>query len=82
MQRDVQLEYKTLHWIANLLQEAPKEDFDEWIRDGKILCRVFNELVFNSVPFDMVDSRDIEVSGFVHVEFVSAKAGQWLWLSW
>ena len=72
MQRDVQLEYKTLHWIANLLQEAPKEDFDEWIRDGKILCRVFNELVFNSVPFDMVDSRDIEVSGFVHVEFVSA----------
>ena len=38
-----------------MLQESPKCDFDEWIQDGKVLCRVFNQLVFNSVPIDIVD---------------------------
>ena len=44
--------------------EAPKIDFDEWIRDGKILCRVFAKLVFNSVPRDIVDvpTNDVKVS--------------------
>jgi hypothetical protein len=50
--------------LTKIWQEVPKEDFDEWIRNGKILCKVFNALVFNSVPFDMVDSRDIEVVTF------------------
>ena len=59
---DVQLEYKTFQWLANLLQESPKVDFDEWIEDGTVLCRAFNELVFNSVPFDLVDSPDVKAS--------------------
>ena len=63
-QRDVQLEHKTANWIANLLQETPEnEDFDDWIKDGKVLCRVMNKLRFNGVPNDMVSvpSNDIEV---------------------
>ena len=45
-------------------------DFDEWIRDGRIICRVFNQLVFNSVPIDVTTTmpRDIEVSDRVRVQ--------------
>ena len=55
----MRLEYKTANWIANVVRELPPEgtDFAAWIQDGKILCRVLNELVFNSVPFDI--STDI-----------------------
>ena len=62
-QVDVKLEHKTLQWLANLLQETPKNvDFAEWLIDGKVLCRAFNALVFNSVPFDLVDSQhDVKV---------------------
>lgn len=55
--RDVKLEHKTLQWIINVINEIPKCDFDEWIQDGKILCRLFNEIVFNSVPIDITESQ-------------------------
>ena len=63
---DVRLEHKTFQWLVNLLQDAPPKDvnFDEWVRDGTVLCKAFNALVFNSVPFDLVDndnSHDIKV---------------------
>ena len=52
---NVKLEYKTANWIANVINEIPEEgqDFAEWIKDGKILCRFLNILVFNSVPIDV-----------------------------
>ena len=69
-QRDVKLEYKTANWIANLLQEDPRskaqEDlqFDEWIQDGRVLCRVINKYFFNAVPADIVNvsNNDVTVS--------------------
>ena len=69
-QRDVQLECKIANWLATEVQEAPKVDFDEWIKDGRIICRVFNQLVFNSVPIDITQSlpRDVEVSDPVRVQ--------------
>ena len=56
--------------MANEVQESPKVDFDEWIRDGRLICRVFNQLVFNSVPIDITETidRDVEVSDRVRVQ--------------
>ena len=69
LQRDVHLEHKTANWIANLLQDTPaeNEDFDDWIKDGKILCRVINNLMFNAVPTDIVSvtSNDVEVKNTI-----------------
>ena len=59
------MEHETANWIAKLLEETPEnEDFADWINDGKIICRVTNELVFNGVPIDFfsVSVQDIEVS--------------------
>ena len=63
------MEHKTANWIANLLQDTPaeNEDFDDWIKDGKILCRVINNLMFNAVPTDIVSvtSNDVEVKNTI-----------------
>ena len=58
----MQLEYRTANWIANLLQEAPT-DFDEWIEDGRVLCRAINKIIFNAVPNDIINapSNDVKV---------------------
>ena len=69
------MEHKTANWIANLLQDTPaeNEDFDDWIKDGKILCRVINNLMFNAVPTDIVSvtSNDVEVKKYHFVEVIN-----------
>ena len=53
-----------------MLQEDPRskaqEDlqFDEWIQDGRVLCRVINKYFFNAVPADIVNvsNNDVTVS--------------------
>ena len=60
------MEQEAANWIANVLEETPgNEYFDDWIKDGKIICRLINTLVFNGVPVDFfsVSVRDfLEVS--------------------
>ena len=56
----MQLEYRTANWIANLLQEAPT-DFDEWIEDGRVLCRAINKIIFNAVPNDIINAPNNDV---------------------
>ena len=70
----MQLEYRTANWIANLLQEAPT-DFDEWIEDGRVLCRAINKIIFNAVPNDIINapSNDVKVCTTMYYQVVYTK---------
>ena len=54
--RDLDLQGKVLLWIMETLGEKPKgfSDFDHWIKDGSVLVKVMQLMVFNSVPIDVV----------------------------
>ena len=62
LQRDVNLQQKVLNWIMEILDEKPKGkvDYDHWIADGRVLVKVMQYLMFNSVPLDFVTTSSMQ----------------------
>merc|ERR1712087_999692 len=51
-ERDAALEQKVVNWISSVIDERPLTDYEHFIQDGSVLCRVMTSIVFNSVPLE------------------------------
>lgn len=65
-QKDLELERKVMQWIVNIIKEKPESpsQYDRWIQDGSVLAKLMINIVFNSVPIEVVHSNWGSVSVF------------------
>ena len=58
-----------MQWIVNIIKEKPESpsQYDRWIQDGSIIAKLMINIVFNSVPIEVVHSNWGSVS--VHTSF-------------
>jgi len=57
--KDLELERKVMQWIVNIIKEKPESpsQYDRWIQDGSIIAKLMINIVFNSVPIEVVHSN-------------------------
>lgn len=57
--KDLELERKVMQWIVNIIKEKPESpsQYDRWIQDGSVLAKLMINIVFNSVPIEVVHSN-------------------------
>ena len=58
-----------MQWIVNIIKEKPESpsQYDRWIQDGSVIAKLMINIVFNSVPIEVVHSNWGSVS--VHTYF-------------
>jgi len=57
--KDLELERKVMQWIVNIIKEKPESpsQYDRWIQDGSVIAKLMINIVFNSVPIEVVHSN-------------------------
>ncbi|XP_023225250.1 myophilin-like [Centruroides sculpturatus] len=59
-QRDGVKEGQILVWIWNLLEEAANKEYDQFLRDGTVLCRLMNAIKPNCIPGEITAGDNIK----------------------
>merc|ERR1712045_572453 len=57
--KDLELERKVMQWIVKIIKEKPESpsQYDRWIQDGSVIAKLMINIVFNSVPIEVVHSN-------------------------
>ncbi|UYV63033.1 hypothetical protein LAZ67_2002893 [Cordylochernes scorpioides] len=61
VQRDATKESQILMWIWNVLEEIGTFDFEQYLRDGVLLCRLMNTIKPGSIPGDISAGSNLAV---------------------
>ena len=48
-----------MQWIVKIIKEKPESpsQYDRWIQDGSVIAKLMINIVFNSVPIEVVHSN-------------------------